>query len=102
MTKESDFSSGVKASPSITGEELDSLRFSAEMTLKAMPTLTTQALTVKAVDRVYALQDEVAALRQRLARIINECHNETSGAEEDKGRDTTLAEIIRIAEGERT
>lgn len=41
----------------------------------------------------------VAALGERLSRIIIECHNETSGAEEDKHRDTILAHIINIAEG---
>jgi len=35
----------------------------------------------------------------RLEKIIAECRNETSGAEEDRGRDTLLAHIIDIAEG---
>lgn len=35
----------------------------------------------------------------RLEKIIAECRNETSGAEEDRTRDTLLAHIIGIAEG---
>lgn len=36
----------------------------------------------------------------RLDRIITECRNNISGADEDKSRDMLLTEIIRIAEGE--
>jgi hypothetical protein len=41
----------------------------------------------------------VTALSERLSRIIAECRNNISGAEEDRSRDTLLTEIIRIAEG---
>ena len=36
----------------------------------------------------------------RLKRIITQCRNETRGAEEDVERDSVLATIIAIAEGE--
>lgn len=45
------------------------------------------------------LRKQITELERRLHRIIAECHNETSGAEEDRGRDTVLATIIRIAIG---